>query len=86
MNFTRKNLVKNAGKREKNKEKTSDDADEENVNVRKKRTFSQIEKDLIYSDDNYGKTVIGSGKGKSEIIAYIKVNYIVYTGTIIEKK
>ena len=73
--------------REKNKEKTSGEADDnENVNVRKKRTFTQNEKDLIYSDDNYGKTVIGSGKGKGEIIAYIKVNYIVYTGNIIEKK
>ena len=80
-------LVAERLEREKNAEKTSGDADDtENVNVRKKRKFSQSEKDLIYSDDNYGKTVIGAGKGKGEIIAYIKVNYIVYTGNIIEKK
>ena len=73
--------------REKNAEKSSDDKNgEENSNIRRKRTFTQIERDLIYSDDDYGKPVIGSAKGKSEIIAYIKVNYIVYTGNIIEKK
>ena len=80
-------LVAARQEREKNTEKNSNETDEnDNLNIRKKRTFSQIEKDLIYSDDNYGKTVVGSGKGKGEIIAYIKVNYIVYTGNIIEKK
>ena len=80
-------LVAARQEREKNTEKNASETDEnETFNIRKKRTFSQIEKDLIYSDDSYGKTVIGSSKGKGEIIAYIKVNYIVYTGNIIEKK
>lgn len=80
-------LVAERQEREKNTEKTPGETDDnDSVAVRKKRTFSQGEKDLIYSDDSYGKTVIGAGKGKGEIIAYIKVNYIVYTGNIIEKK
>ncbi|MBR2425549.1 MAG: hypothetical protein IKB16_02285 [Lentisphaeria bacterium] len=53
-------------------------------NVKKK--YTSYEKSLIYSDDSYGKTVIGAAKGRSLVIAYIKVNYIVYTGNIIEKK
>ena len=52
----------------------------------KKKVYSEDELNIIYSDENYGKTVIGASKGRSQIIAYIKVNYIVYTGNNIEKK
>lgn len=51
-----------------------------------RKKYSDAEKRMIYAEDDYGKTVIGTSKGQSTIIAYIKVNYIVYTGNIIEKK
>lgn len=73
-------------RQEREKEQNNGETTTDQSFTPRKRTFTAAEKAMIYSDDNYGKTVIGARKGASVIIAYIKVNYIVYTGNIIEKK
>lgn len=82
-------LVKARSDREKDNDKKNEtDANgaDNTSYVAKKKVYTRAEKEHIYSEDNYGKIVIGADKGSSMIIAYIKVNYLVYTGNLIEKK